>query len=279
MKFITFFTLILSLSLHAQVQTFGVIGDAGNWTEKSKGVRDSLLKSKITDLIMPGDNLYDLSLTYEDAWGPWKAKGITFPIVAIGNHFKSYEEEMKYFGMPKEYYAKTIGRIRFIVLNSDNEKTVNEQARFLEEELKNTADQFTFIVFHHPPFTLRHGWQEKKDFHLKVRPILMEYKKTISGLLVGHDHIASFVDMDGLPVIVSGAVFESFLIPGIDNREFGYPVKTKWVSRGAHYWTRLDVNEISGEAWVNFVRSEKDEVSCSVRIAPKPFVYRENCSR
>ena len=113
---------------------YGVIGDAGVKNYYSQLTKSSLLKSGIKSLILPGDNLYITTNEYEDVWGSWLEDGFDF-LVAIGNHHRSYEEEIRYFKMPGEFYVKDEGRARFIILNSDNEDNVSEQMEFLEKNL------------------------------------------------------------------------------------------------------------------------------------------------
>lgn len=254
------------------------MGDAGVWNQHSESVRNSLMQDKVMDIIMPGDNIYDPNQTYHDVWKNWMEVGFRFPIVALGNHSHSYEDEMRYFGMPGEFYTKVIGEMKFIVLNSDNKNTVREQAEFLQQELESASEKFIFLVYHHPPFNLRHSWQERAEFQLATRPIILKNQKKITAILVGHDHIASLVEMDQIPVIVSGAAFESFEIPYQNHSMDGIQVKTLWSSKGKFfYWTRMDVDDEEGTVWINFVSNDQRRVKCSVRIAPKPLLVRNNC--
>jgi predicted phosphodiesterase len=273
------FLALFFVCFEAFSSTYAVIGDAGHWTDDARRVRSSLLKSKATTLILPGDNLYDTRLEYQQVWSHWTKLGFTFPVVALGNHNRSYVEEMEYFKMPAEFFATVIDETRFIVLNSDNTLTVREQASFLRTQLAAAKEKFVFLVYHHPPVTIRHNWREKEAFHVLTRPIILEFEKKITAILVGHDHLASLVEMNGIPVVVSGAVFESFLTPARNYTDQGLTVSTKWVSRGGFYWTRMDVDHAREEVWINFVRSDVEEVSCSARISPRPFLLRNNCSR
>jgi predicted phosphodiesterase len=253
------------------------MGDAGFWNRYAQEVRDSLIDSEVKQLILAGDNLYDTQSSYQTVWDHWTRKGFEFTVAALGNHHRSYQEEMQYFGMPAEYYSKVIGAIRFIVLNSDNQSNVQDQATFLEQELRNSRENFNFVIYHHPPFSLRHTWEERKSFHLAIRPILHRFDHKITALIVGHDHVASLVSMGDIPVIVSGAVFESFNIPRIHYVMEGKEIQTKWSSHGGYYWTRLDINEMDEVVWINFVRSDIRKVDCSVRIFPRPLLMKKNC--
>src|SRR5687767_3277637 len=96
--------LFTSFSALAAISSYAVIGDAGMWNENSKMVRDSIYRSSVKDLILPGDNLYN-GKDYDTAWAPWKKLGLNFAFVAIGNHNASYRSEIRYFKMPGEHYT------------------------------------------------------------------------------------------------------------------------------------------------------------------------------
>jgi len=264
----------------ADVSTFAIIGDAGVWNSHSEQVRDSIQRSKVKHLIMPGDNLYDIKQKYQDVWKHWSERGMEFSVVALGNHRRSTAEEIEYFNMPKDYYSKAIGDSLFVVLNSENDSAGREQAAYLELQLNNLKQKYAFVVFHRPPVTLtpKHRWEQRKDFHQAIRPLLTKYKETITGVIVGHDHIASLVEMSGIPLIVSGAVFESQIHRPVDFKDSDVNVKTQWLSEGGYYWARMDVESEKNQVWITFVRSDKEGGSCKVRIYPRPFLKGEDCS-
>ncbi len=274
--------LALTTSAKATTHTFAILGDAGVWNSNSRRIRDSILDSRIKAMILPGDNLYEPDRDYADVWSPWQAKGLEFPIVALGNHYKSYSEEMAYFGMPGEFYAKTYPGFRFIVLNSDNPRNVGEQYEFARTQLAQADEKFVFLVYHHPTFTVsrRHGWQEREAFQRGMRQLLRRYADKITAVIVGHDHIASLVQVDEIPMIVSGAAFEQIPTRPVSYVDDGFQIGTRWLFRSGPHWVRLDVDPDEGEhVWINFVRTDRNEVVCSARIAPRPFVLRENCAR
>ncbi len=258
--------------------TYGFIADGGTWNGTASQVVTSLGKSNVHDLILAGDNLYDAAKSYEDVWAHWKTDGFRFPLVAIGNHNIGYAEEMKYFEMPSEYYAKSLGEARFIVLNSDNVQTAQAQSAFLKKELETAQEQYVFIIYHHSTFTITdfHQWKEKEAFQSAIRPLLKKYTKRITALLVGHDHIAALEDINGLPMVVSGAVFEERDGKNVDYTDSdGFHVKTRWAFRGSPHWARLDVS--ASEVWLNFVRADNETVACSARLSPRPMLLKDNC--
>jgi predicted phosphodiesterase len=269
---------------------FASIGDAGALTHESKMVRESIHSHGVKQLILPGDNLYNHVLySYEKVWSPWTALGMQFAMVAIGNHNQDYKIETKFFDMPDEFYTKKIDGIRFIVLNSDNEKRIAEQAVFLEKVLEGTTSPYVFLIYHHPSYTVSsfHNWEEKKEFQLAIRPIIWKYRSKLTALLVGHDHLASLLHFNDLPVILSGAVQEvrrDTMVDHIDRTDPQNPVviKSAWYFDHTPYWAKLSVptekDPKASFASVDFIRAKDNHVACSVKlITGKAAELEANC--
>ncbi len=252
-------------------QSFAIIGDAGKYNANTKAVQQSIARSGLRRLILPGDNLY--SGTYAQQWSPWA--GFEFSVVAIGNHTAGYQQELKYFAMPAEYYAKDVGGIRFLVLNSDNSRTVNEQAEWLEDQLANSNGfgGATFLVWHHPPYTVSsyHAWKEKATFQTRVRSLLKTYADRITGLLVGHDHIGAVYCLDSMPMIVSGAIWDTRTPNQKAYRDSadGTMVTPQWVyPEGTVVWARLDYEPATATGTIQFIRATDDQVLYRAAFGP-----------
>ena len=54
-----------------------------------------------------------------------------------------------------------------------------------------------------------------------MRPVLKKWSSKINLIINGHDHIASLFTYDDLPVLVSGAVFESISAPAFSYQQDG----------------------------------------------------------
>ncbi|MBI2520416.1 MAG: metallophosphoesterase [Bdellovibrio sp.] len=264
-----------------------VFGDGGKKTESTLQILQSMLKYQVKDAVLLGDNLYDMSASYHEIWDDWMANGIRFPVVALGNHRLSYQHEREYFGMPDEYYAKIVGDVRFIVLNSDNHANVLAQRDFFLKEMgqkKNRQITFTFLVFHHPPATLspRHQWIEKKLFHDTFRPLLLQYRGNIDGIFVSHDHAAGVYSFADIPLLVSGAAYEFFPLNPVNGDVFpGVAVKTLWIYQQKPHWARLETFPKSGEAYVHFIEAESKDskVVCSVLLKMRQITLKPNCKQ
>lgn len=256
--------LLLVSSLRAEIVSYGIVGDAGRWNSGTKQVHGSLIRNQVTNLILPGDNIYSVKLGYAKTWKEWG--GFNFDYVALGNHKISYSEEVAFFGIPGEYYSGSFnGHARFIVLNSDNPKTVALQMTFLETELSSATEPQIYLVYHHPTYSISrlHTWQERRAFQTAIRPLLQKYRSKITALIVGHDHLASLLHFDDLPVILSGAVQEVRNDGPVRNVQSGVKVETAWYFDSTPHWVRLDIDTDKPEAVVRFIRGKDDLEGCT----------------
>ena len=239
-SFIAFAALLLiSISGFAEELKMAIVGDAGQWNSNTKSLLASIVKFDSKKMVMPGDNVYEG--TYDQSWVPWKNAGVTFDVVAIGNHNLTYAKEVKYFGMPGEFYAKSFlnGEVLYLVLNSDNTKTVSEQMAWFESQLQNSTAKQIYAVYHHPSLTINatgHKWTEKKEFQTKIRALLKKYRSKITAVIVGHDHVAALINFDSLPVIVSGCAQQPDSGSPVNNVQEGIQVKTEAYFSSQPYW-------------------------------------------
>jgi hypothetical protein len=243
-----------------------VIGDAGRTNTNSQMVRDSILRNGVKNSVLPGDNLY--SGTYPKVWSPWSTAGINFDVVAIGNHNGGYAKEVAFFGMPSEYFTKVIDGAKFIVLNSDNNNTGAVQAKWLETELSAATEKIIFLVYHHPTYTVSkfHVWTEKSKFQTAIRPIIWKYRSKITALMVGHDHLASIIHFNDLPVFLSGAVQEVRSDKPVNNVQDGVTVQTSWYFDNNAYWAKLTWDSQLATAQFDYIRGKDDRVSCTAVV-------------
>lgn len=261
-----FATFLFSLLTFSSELKFAVVGDAGLWNSNSKSLLASITSFKTQKMVMPGDNIY--KGTYEQAWVPWKNAGITFDVVAIGNHHLGYVNEVKYFGMPGEYFAKSYlnGEVLFLVLNSDNTKTVDEQMTWFESQLKATTAKQVYVVYHHPSLTIgEHKWTEKKAFQIKIRSLFKTYRSKITAVIVGHDHVAALINFDNLPVIVSGSAQSPDKGSPVNNVQEGIQVKSQIYLSAQPYWVQ-QITSGGDSAEFNFIRAKDNKVLCKAVI-------------
>lgn len=293
----TIFWIEISRQAHASAESFlgtaqqtapslAIIGDGGFWSQRTRSVQRSIEASGVRDLLLAGDNLYfDDVYTYSDAWSPWQQKGFRFPLVAIGNHNGGYRQETDFFHTPGEYYSMTWGPdTRFIVLNSDNSSSAKEQILWARKEIQQATEKLIFLVYHHPSLTVSttHDWREREGFQREVHALLRELRPRITAVLNGHDHIATLLHFNDLPIFVSGAVADIRSAAVLDNTQEGFSVKTAWVFDESTYWIRLDVPPFlapRGEALLQFIRASDNRVMCSVRVTTgQPAELANDCT-
>lgn len=110
------------------------------------------------DTVQDGNLLGDWQVQWFDpfAAAPWNLGQTTPVLVARGNHDNTYPPALAYHWLPDSggWYAQTIGRTRFIFLDSN--WFVTPQDDFLRAELASPASRdadFRIVVFHKPPYT------------------------------------------------------------------------------------------------------------------------------
>ncbi len=269
--------LTICLSSNVFAAGMAIVGDAGQAGSGLNKLKASLVKEKITSVIMPGDNLY--SGTYEAVWDDWKKSGFKFDVVAIGNHNSGYDKEVKYFKMPGEYYSVVKEGARFIVLNSDNTSTVSAQFTWLKKELAAATESLIFLVYHHPTFTISksHTWGEKRAFQLQMRDFLKQNHSKISALFVGHDHLAEFMDFGPVPVIVAGSGREVRNEGAVSFTEDGFKIESKYFAPRTQHWGLLEIQPGAKEAVIHFVRVSDQKRVCSARLRNSDMILEGEC--
>lgn len=258
-------------------QSLAVMGDSGQASPELDKLKRSVAKEQIQSVVMPGDNLY--AGTYEQVWNSWKSAGFNFDVTAIGNHNGGYPVEVKYFGMLGEYYSIVKNGARFIVLNSDNKKNVAEQFTFLSKEVLNAKEKLIFIVYHHPTFTVTtsHAWTEKKDFQLKMRDFLKQQGQKISALILGHDHITSFIEFGRVPVILAGSGREVRSAKAVSFPEDGFQIETKYLAPKVQHWVKMDISAAADEAVLNVIRVSDNAKVCTAQLRQNAMTLGTNC--
>lgn len=270
-------SLLLCFSSSAFAAGIALMGDAGKAGTNLKNLKASVMKEKVTSIIMPGDNLY--SGTYESVWDDWKKSGLKFDVVAIGNHNSGYAKEVKYFGMAGEFYSVVKQGARFIVLNSDNTANVTTQITWLKKQLAAATESLVFLVYHHPTFTISnsHFWGEKRAFQLQMREVLKQSHAKITALIIGHDHLSSFIDFGPVPVIVAGSGREVRNEGTVSFNEDGFKIETRYFAPKTQHWGLLEIQPGAKEALVHFVRVSDQKRVCSARFRNSDMILEGEC--
>ena len=175
---------------------FTVLGDFGTGEQPEYELAAQMAKFitgfKLDLVVTVGDNLYgaerpqDFKLKFEDPYKPLLDAGVKF-YAALGNHDARAQRDYKLFNMAGSLYYSFKApkeKVRFFML--DSTYLVPEQIAWVENELKNSSDNWKIVVFHHPPYSSggRHG----SDVKLReaLEPLFIKYN--VGVVLNGHDH-------------------------------------------------------------------------------------------
>ena len=256
-----------------------IVGDAGLIGPEMDALRDSIMNEKIKSVILTGDNLYFGN--YAWTWNNWKKSGINFDVVAIGNHHKGYENEIKYFGSPGEFYSVVKNGARFIVMNSDNQANLDAQFGWLQEELTKAQEVLIFLVYHHPTYTSGSDdhWRQREQFQLRMRSVFKsELAKKISAVFLGHAHISALINFGDIPAVISGSGREVLKAKPVSYMSEDTAVKSLYLAPQTQHWASLKISENATEAQIEFIRVADQARVCTAVIGNRKITLDANCN-
>jgi acid phosphatase type 7 len=196
---------------------FVVYGDTRTRHDVHRRVMAELLKHGIPDFVLQtGDMVADgedssLWPVFFDIEKELLRQTVFFP--SLGNH----ERNSAYFGnlflKDNPYYSFNWGNGHFAVINSDIANAAigqrakdafwADQMRWLEDDLeRHQADQYRFVIAHHPPFTAVARRQGDNPRMTALVPTLEKYRVTAA--LFGHDHNYQHYVQNGIHYLVTG---------------------------------------------------------------------------
>ena len=191
--------------------SFLYVGDAQNYVLElwSRLIREGYRKAPDASFIIHAGDLID-DAHDEHQWHEWFMAGgyihRTLPSMMVpGNHeYRPFVQQdidenikrlsvqwNKQFTLPNNgvmgiketnYYIDYQG-VRFLFLNSN--MMIEEQAKWLEQVLKNNQNKWTVATFHHPIFSASRG-RDNEELRTLWKPIFDKYGVDIA--LQGHDH-------------------------------------------------------------------------------------------
>jgi predicted phosphodiesterase len=194
------------------------------------------------DTVQNGPVLAEWQTQYFDPMAAAQNLGQRTPVlVARGNHDGDSPPALAYHWLPGNghWYAETIGRVRFVFLESNIQSA--EQNDFLRAELASPASQnaeFRVAIFHHPPYTNLwdqpgyDGQQYQRDFWV---PIFEQYGVDL--VISGHAHCYERGARNGISYTVvggAGGALDTVSIPP------GWPFIE--VALSVHHFAILDVS-------------------------------------
>jgi predicted MPP superfamily phosphohydrolase len=185
----------LTLPNKADAVKFAAMGDMGTGGKPQYDIgalmNEAHASFKFDFVIMLGDNLYgsqkpnDFITKFETPYKPLLEDGVKF-YAALGNHDQQTNRFYKPWNMNGErYYTYTKKYVRFFVLDSDY--LDRKQLDWVENELKNSSDEWKIAYFHHPLYSSggRHG--SETDLRVVLEPLFIKYN--VNAVFSGHDHV------------------------------------------------------------------------------------------
>jgi 3',5'-cyclic AMP phosphodiesterase CpdA len=193
---------------------FAVLGDFGTGDRAQYETAEQMAKTNTTFpyelVITTGDNIYgserpqDMKSKFETPYRALLDRKVKFH-ASLGNHDGREQIQYPLFNMDGElYYSFKAPKqsVRFFALDSTYPEP--EQMQWLEEQVKNSTDDWKIAYFHHPIYSSgdRHG----SDLTLRetLEPLFVKYN--VSVVFQGHDHFYERVKpQNGIPYFVVGS--------------------------------------------------------------------------
>ena len=185
----------LSVPNRADTLKFAVIGDNGDGSAGQYELAGQMTavhqQFAFGLVIMVGDNFYgsqtpsELVRKFDRPYKPLLDAGVLFH-AAIGNHDQPFTIDYPPLNMAgHRYYTFARDQVRFFVL--DTNVMDADQLRWFEATLKQSAEPWKIVYFHHPLYgnAGRHG--AAVDMRVLLEPLLLRYG--VSVVFSGHDHI------------------------------------------------------------------------------------------
>jgi 3',5'-cyclic AMP phosphodiesterase CpdA len=172
---------------------FAVIGDMGTGEGPQYDVSARMTEARASFpfelVVMVGDNVYgrqDFVTKFERPYAPLLAAGVLF-YASLGNHDNGQaDRSYPRFNMGgSRYYSYARKNVRFFALDSNQMDPA--QLAWIENALRESADQWKICYFHHPLYSDggRHG--STVDLRVVLEPLFVKYGVNI--VFSGHDHI------------------------------------------------------------------------------------------
>ena len=195
--------------------SFIYLGDAQNdiRSKWSRVIRRAFATQGEARFIVHAGDLINRS-NNDKEWGEWHygggfINGMIPSIPSSGNH-EYFRDEQKVLtldphwqaqytlpengpeGLKESVYYVDYANLRMISLNSQmivlDSNSLEVQAKWLEDVLKNNPKQWTMVTYHHPVYSTAKG-RDNKEFRERFKPLFDKYHVDI--LLQGHDHTYS----------------------------------------------------------------------------------------
>jgi 3',5'-cyclic AMP phosphodiesterase CpdA len=191
---------------------FAAIGDNGTGEKAQYEIAAQMNawrgKFPFDTVIMLGDNIYggqrprDFVDKFENPYKPLLDAGVKF-YAALGNHDSQANRFYKPWNMNGDrYYTYSKRNVRFFVLDTDYLDP--KQLQWIENELKNSREDWKVVYFHHPIYSSGGTHGSDIDLRVTLEPLFLKYGVNV--VYAGHDHIYERLKpQKGIYYFVAGA--------------------------------------------------------------------------
>jgi 3',5'-cyclic AMP phosphodiesterase CpdA len=191
---------------------FVAIGDFGTGSRQQREVAAQMDRFRsvfpFEVVITLGDNIYggqgpeDLEEKFALPYKPLLSAGVAF-FASLGNHDDPENRHYPLWNMNgQRYYTFTRGNVRFFALDSTSFDP--EQVAWLEEQLRQSTDDWKIVYMHHPLYSSagRHGSQ--LELRAALEPLFVKHGVRV--VFSGHDHVYERIQPQrGIHYVVAGA--------------------------------------------------------------------------
>lgn len=190
------------------VLRLAVAGDVGTGATAERDTAAAVATAgadrRFDGLVLLGDNVYprgDPARLGATVFGPFAPvlDGGAGLLPVLGNH--DVEAQVGPLGMPGRWYARSLGPVLFIGLDSNRPDDAGQRA-WLEQTLAGASEPWKIVALHHPPYSA--GWHgSSADVRDAFAPLFERYGVQL--VLAGHDHdYQRSTTIRGVTYVVSG---------------------------------------------------------------------------
>lgn len=201
-------------SIPTPPQRFAVAGDVGTGDDVERRTAAAMDRVEGDDeydaLLLLGDNVYpagDPTAVDRTVFEPFAdvLDHSTRLVPVLGNHDVMDghgDAQAAALGMPARWYARQVGDVRLIALDSTQPDNA-EQLAWLESVLAGDTSPWTIVLIHHPPYSAgSHG----SDTTVRELFTPLFARHGVDLVLSGHEHDYQRVEpVDGVAYVVTGA--------------------------------------------------------------------------
>ncbi len=197
--------------------SFFVYGDSRTCPERHRRVASEMALDPFdTSFIFNTGDLIESPANdnWEDFFWAIEPFSKSTPILPVlGNHERNDESYYRAFDLPsgggdfgQQWYSFSYGRVRFIVLDSNENFMTRSEFRkereWLLNELESNSKPFTVVVFHHPIFSSVYSSEIDEDLASSWGSLFEKYEVDL--VFNGHVHSYERLVNNGVTYVVTG---------------------------------------------------------------------------